>query len=304
MPSCRDWQFDPPHGKGDGQGRNRTADTRIFSLKCDERNDASHQVVTTLIPRRLYEHVRTHNWFAVVVDFVIVVVGVFIGIQVSNWNEERHERDAAKIYVERIREDIAASARNTENLLQYYRLVRTQALAALDGFDRPENDLGEQFLYDAYKASTVINRRVERKTYDEILSAGAMNLIRNLEVRSRLGVYYKSVAEAEELVRNDPPYRDNLRRHMPYPVQAVIFERCYGNTSLDARGGVWVTSQPSCELGLPSETIKAAVAAIRIPELKLDLIRRIAELDYNLRIYQNITNRGQVLDQFLAEAEI
>ena len=42
--------------------------------------------------RRINEHVKTQNWFAVGLDFVIVVVGVFIGIQVSNWNEARGDQ--------------------------------------------------------------------------------------------------------------------------------------------------------------------------------------------------------------------
>ena len=42
-----------------------------------------------MLLRRITEHVRAQNWFAVGIDFVIVVVGVFIGIQVSNWNDKR-----------------------------------------------------------------------------------------------------------------------------------------------------------------------------------------------------------------------
>ena len=45
-----------------------------------------------MILRRLIEHVRAQNWTAVALDFVIVVMGVFIGIQVANWNGERAER--------------------------------------------------------------------------------------------------------------------------------------------------------------------------------------------------------------------
>ena len=45
-----------------------------------------------MISRPLYEHVRTHNCFAVAIDFVIVVVGVFLGVQVSNWNAARVDR--------------------------------------------------------------------------------------------------------------------------------------------------------------------------------------------------------------------
>ena len=42
-----------------------------------------------MIVRRIAQHVREQNWTAVAIDFVIVVVGVFIGIQVSNWNDAR-----------------------------------------------------------------------------------------------------------------------------------------------------------------------------------------------------------------------
>jgi len=42
-----------------------------------------------MIMRSITKHVRDQNWFAVGIDFLIVIVGVFIGIQVANWNEDR-----------------------------------------------------------------------------------------------------------------------------------------------------------------------------------------------------------------------
>lgn len=45
-----------------------------------------------MLLRSVIEHVKNQNWFAVGIDFVIVIVGVFIGIQVSNWNDARSER--------------------------------------------------------------------------------------------------------------------------------------------------------------------------------------------------------------------
>lgn len=46
-----------------------------------------------MILRRVIEHFRKQEWTAVFLDFVIVVLGVFIGLQVNNWNEAR--KDAA-----------------------------------------------------------------------------------------------------------------------------------------------------------------------------------------------------------------
>jgi len=257
-----------------------------------------------MIPRRLYEHLKARDWIAVALDFVIVVVGVFIGIQVSNWNAERLEKRAAHAYIERIREDIGTSAKNLHNLLDYYRATKSHALAALDGFDKPQNELGEQFLWDAYLASRFIMRTVERSTYDEILSAGAMNSIQNVEIRRRLAIYYKNVEGLEEYMRSIPPYRESLRRFMPYAVQGAIFERCSEDMPVDARGSATYIVLETCDLELPSETVNAAIAAIRIPELKLDLVRRLADLDVKLTAAQRMIDRGQALDQFLAEAEI
>ena len=45
-----------------------------------------------MLLHRITQHVKDQNWFAVGIDFVIVVIGVFIGIQVANWNDARAER--------------------------------------------------------------------------------------------------------------------------------------------------------------------------------------------------------------------
>ena len=58
-----------------------------------------------MILRRIIDHVKTQNWTAVGIDFVIVVVGVFIGIQVSNWNDARADERAYQDAMKRLVED-------------------------------------------------------------------------------------------------------------------------------------------------------------------------------------------------------
>ncbi len=45
-----------------------------------------------MILRRLTEHVKAQNWFAVFLDFLIVVVGVLLAFQINAWGERRAER--------------------------------------------------------------------------------------------------------------------------------------------------------------------------------------------------------------------
>lgn len=47
-----------------------------------------------MLLRHMTKHVNDQNWFAVGLDFVIVVVGVFFGIQIGNWNEARQDQAA------------------------------------------------------------------------------------------------------------------------------------------------------------------------------------------------------------------
>lgn len=42
-----------------------------------------------MIIRSLSDSIRRQDWFTVLVEIVIVVVGVFLGIQVSEWSDER-----------------------------------------------------------------------------------------------------------------------------------------------------------------------------------------------------------------------
>lgn len=59
-----------------------------------------------MILRRLTQHVKDQNWFAVGLDFVIVVTGVFIGLQASNWNDNRETRQRAAVFSERLTQDL------------------------------------------------------------------------------------------------------------------------------------------------------------------------------------------------------
>jgi len=59
-----------------------------------------------MILRSVTQHVKDQNWFAVGIDFFIVVIGVFIGLQVSNWNDTRSDARAERALLERLHEEV------------------------------------------------------------------------------------------------------------------------------------------------------------------------------------------------------
>ena len=44
---------------------------------------------TRMILRRFMKHVTDQNWLAVGLDVLVVIVGIFLGLQVQEWNEDR-----------------------------------------------------------------------------------------------------------------------------------------------------------------------------------------------------------------------
>jgi hypothetical protein len=45
-----------------------------------------------MLLRSITKHVKDQNWFAVALDFLIVLAGILIAFQITNWNEDRNDR--------------------------------------------------------------------------------------------------------------------------------------------------------------------------------------------------------------------
>ena len=60
-----------------------------------------------MLLRSVTKHVKDQNWFAVFLDLLIVVFGVFIGMQVSNWNEQLAGEQKAKVLLKRLYHDLS-----------------------------------------------------------------------------------------------------------------------------------------------------------------------------------------------------
>ncbi|MEQ1909877.1 MAG: hypothetical protein ABMA15_13695 [Vicinamibacterales bacterium] len=62
-----------------------------------------------MLLRRFMRQLKRQDWMAVALEFVIVVFGVFFGLQVSEWNQARLDRAMERAYIARISRDIARS---------------------------------------------------------------------------------------------------------------------------------------------------------------------------------------------------
>lgn len=186
-----------------------------------------------MILRRLTKHVKDQNWTAVALDFVIVVVGVFIGIQVSNWNAARADQQRAQGYLERIGADLDADVAAIIERIAFWRQVADYGALGLAYAET--GDAGErtqwELLLAYFQASQVAELSLSKATYEELKSAGELGLIADLDFRNGLAKYY--IFNASASVTERPPYREHVRGVIPLDIQNYIWGACYTTNEAD-----------------------------------------------------------------------
>ena len=88
-----------------------------------------------MLLRRVIKHFRNQEWTAIGIDFVIVVFGVFVGIQVANWNEEQVEQTRENLLLGELRSELLESIEQIEIKITAFRQVGQsgeRAIAFLD----------------------------------------------------------------------------------------------------------------------------------------------------------------------------
>ncbi len=138
-----------------------------------------------MLLRRVIEHVKTQNWTAVALDFVIVVVGVFIGIQAANWNESRVDRDRERIVLLGLRGEIennvqeaAASIRFAEDMQSTIRELLGRAAGEQSTEEPLETLISDLFYWNISLMQTGV--------LNNVLDGDDLSLIGDVELRRRL----------------------------------------------------------------------------------------------------------------------
>ncbi len=240
-----------------------------------------------MVVRRIREHVADHNWFAVAVDVGIVVLGVFLGTQVSNWNDERLDDRRAAEYRERLVSELDFDARQYALQDAYYRQARAyglQALANLDG-SKPLSD--RDFVIAAYQLTQTDSTRAKTGVYEEMATNGLTDRLGDSETQDLASDFYLTVESVQRLLETILPYRTLLREVMPYDLQIAIRQECGDRNVYYAGRLVGVRVVVPCTISLDPVKSGAAARMIRTtPDIRRQMTRYIASIDEKL---ENLT---------------
>lgn len=160
-----------------------------------------------MILRRVIDHFRKQEWTAIAIDFLIVVVGVFVGIQVSNWNEAAKDKSAEAVYLSQLRNDL--------------RLIDVEARAQME-FEQYQGKLaGATYEHIASDASPervariniglsqlTMRRtlRLESPTFVDLQNSGKMDVIADSALRAAVVSYFFNMRRMEAAIDRNNMY--------------------------------------------------------------------------------------------------
>jgi hypothetical protein len=179
-----------------------------------------------MILRNITEHLRRQDWVAVAIEFVIVVLGVFVATQVSNWNEARAYRAQESAYLAQLRDEILANDRTLEYQAAYTaRSIEggRSALAFLEG-NQPCGARCADLLIDFFHASQLWGTGFETTKYEENERRGFPT---DAATRASVRRFYIYIAGWDPMNLSPPPYRERVRSHISPEAAAVLWGDCF-----------------------------------------------------------------------------
>ena len=178
-----------------------------------------------MILRRLADALRQQNWFTVVLEILIVVAGIFIGLQVDDWNNFRRDRGDEQHYLNRLHDEILNAEKLSARLLD--RRIERQA-SVFDLLDAVLVDVEQSSLTDSqcYAIGSLhyFNIVVSGlSAAEELTASGRMGILQDKELRAALG----ALKQAQEATNTYIRIQNLVSINLPHAYPHLISVRAY-----------------------------------------------------------------------------
>lgn len=221
-----------------------------------------------MIFKRAVAKLRAHDWSAIVIEFAIVVAGVFVGTWVANWNQDRVAKAETHRLLLQLKPEIDRIVDFSLNTRAYYATTHRFAQTALKGWADDPSVGDRQFIIAAYQASQIhgVNNN---PSWGLVFGGDQLRNIDDLNVRRPLGRLMTFNVDQLNVNNVATPYRADVRKIIPDDLQTAIRDAC--GDQLDP-----VTADLSlpetCDVALdPAQTARTAENLRAHPELAGEL---------------------------------
>lgn len=164
------------------------------------------------VTSRLVESARRRKLGSFFAELVLIVAGILIALTIDGRVSDREERLQEATYLELLARDIGEQQQEAAAQLVFERdkVANSQAAYNLLKSDNPaehEAELGA-LLTDLSGRRTVY---ISRATYDQMVSSGHLQLIRNQELRDQIVRHFASMSRTERIIgKNNQDLIDDI----------------------------------------------------------------------------------------------
>ena len=179
-----------------------------------------------MIIRRIAEGIKAQDWVVVVIEVMVVVVGIFIGLQVDDWKQEQTFHQSETELLHELKLELESSIILTEGRENAYKQAAEAGSRSLNFIASGTSCESEcwPILLDFMHASQWQGTQVRKSTYENMRTLGMpsnraiINAVESYLLTTRSNVEYYSVL---------PYYRSLVRRLIPLDIQSYYWEHCY-----------------------------------------------------------------------------
>ncbi|MFK8030118.1 MAG: hypothetical protein AB8G18_07750 [Gammaproteobacteria bacterium] len=195
-----------------------------------------------MLLRRIKSHIEKENWFAVFIDFCIVVLGLFMGLQANDWRQARLDNIAEVELLERMHFDVEAASADLAAFAGFYR-KRYSSLDSLEKLFFGEEilrPLSEKECQLILSAHMLRHPPAKLPTLTEVLLGGKLDLIRDEQLRRKIILLQQSNANIRDHLDLLISRNINFRSAYPglmkgNPFRPVVSDDCDHTGMADSR---------------------------------------------------------------------
>ena len=241
-----------------------------------------------MIFRRLSVNLRRQNWTAITIEFVLLVTGVYLGVVAANWNQDRIAQRDTDMLLSQLAEELKNHGANLVKAEGYYEIPRRYAHRAALGWAGDSSVSDREFVVAAYQASQITGATSDASVMAQMFGAGELRTIKDSEVRRSLARVVGYDVAPLSLAAVSSPYRQNVRKVIPAPIQDAIRAQCGDRTP----PGTDMPQLPAtCDIEIAPDLAKQTAIALRSkPELQEELRwhgAAVANQTYNFREFRS-----------------
>ncbi len=140
-----------------------------------------------MIVRRFVTALRQQDWATVAIEFLIVVVGIFVALQVNNWSETSKAMENSRAMLLEFRRDLATDIDGIErviSLLQQQTEIEAAVLQNIEYSQADAENLRRAFLTEVHQEF------IQERTFNKLQNSPDPTMKGFQELQNQLTSYY------------------------------------------------------------------------------------------------------------------